>query len=137
MHWSIGRRPLAASDLGSGSHRTEDVTRAAARARADPALGRRRPRRARLADLAKLDAGAEVQLVQVVYNLARREIEWDLLPACQQAGLPVLASSPFGHGHGVLAAIARRHRVTAAQVALAWVPSHAGVHAHPHAATAT
>jgi diketogulonate reductase-like aldo/keto reductase len=35
----------------------------------------------------------------------------------------------------VLRGIAARHHATAAQVALAWVLSHTGVHAHPRAAT--
>jgi len=92
-----------------------------------------------LADLAKVDGGAGVQAVQAAYSLARRGIEWDLLPLCLRSGLPLLASSPFDHGRlvgdGVLRGIAVRHRATSAQVALAWVLSHAGVHAHPRATT--
>lgn len=92
-----------------------------------------------LADLAKVDAGPEVEAVQVIYNLARRAIEWDLLPLCVQTGLPLLAGSPFEHGEllgdGVLRGIAARHRVTSAQVALAWVLRHPGVHAHPRSST--
>jgi diketogulonate reductase-like aldo/keto reductase len=38
-------------------------------------------------------------------------------------------------GDGVLRGIAARHRATSAQVALAWVLSHAGVHAHPRSST--
>jgi diketogulonate reductase-like aldo/keto reductase len=93
-----------------------------------------------LAELAEVDGGVEVQAVQVVYSLARRDVEWDVLPACFQSGLPLLASSPLAGGRlvgdGVLRGIAARHRATSAQVALAWVLSHAGVHAHPRAATA-
>jgi diketogulonate reductase-like aldo/keto reductase len=92
-----------------------------------------------LADLAKLEAGGEVQALQLRYSLARRGVEWDVVPACQAVGLPVLASSPLDGGwfvdDGVLRGIAVRHRVTPAQVALAWVLSHAGVHAHPRATT--
>jgi diketogulonate reductase-like aldo/keto reductase len=92
-----------------------------------------------LADLARVDGGTEAQAVQVVYNLARRGIEWDLLPLCVSTGLPLLASSPLAHGRlvgePVLRGIAVRHRATSAQVALAWILSHAGVHAHPRAAT--
>jgi diketogulonate reductase-like aldo/keto reductase len=62
-----------------------------------------------------------------------------VLPACFQSGLPLLASSPLDGGHvvgdGVLRGIATRHRATSAQVALAWVLSHTGVHAHPRAST--
>ena len=38
-------------------------------------------------------------------------------------------------GDGVLRGIAARHRATSAQVALAWVLSHTGVHAHPRSST--
>jgi diketogulonate reductase-like aldo/keto reductase len=92
-----------------------------------------------LAELAALDGGAELEAVQAVYSLARRGIEWHVLPLCERGGIPLLASSPLERGRlvadGVLRGIAVRHRVTSAQVALAWVLSHAGVHAHPRAAT--
>ena len=92
-----------------------------------------------MADLAALDGGAELDAVQEVYSLARRGIEWHVLPLCEQTGLPLLASSPLERGRlvadGVLRGIAVRHRVTSAQVALSWVLGHAGVHAHPRAAT--
>lgn len=92
-----------------------------------------------LRDLAELHGGAEVQAVQVVYSLARRHAEWDLVPMCFQSGLPLLASSPLDRGRllgdGVLRGIAVRHRATSAQVALAWVLSHTSVHAHPRAST--
>ena len=92
-----------------------------------------------LAELAEVEGAGEVQAVQVLYSLARREIEWTLLPACLQSGLPVLASSPLDRGRivgdGVLRGIAARHHATSAQVALAWVLGHTGVHAHPRAAT--
>jgi len=92
-----------------------------------------------LAGLAKLDGAAEVEAVQAVYSLARRGVEWGVLPVCVQSGLPLLASSPLEHGRlvgdGVLRGIAVRHRATSAQVALAWVLSHAGVHARPRSST--
>jgi diketogulonate reductase-like aldo/keto reductase len=92
-----------------------------------------------LAELAEVAGAGEVQAVQVLYSLARREIEWDVLPACFQSGLPLLASSPLDGGRvvgdGVLRGIAARHRATSAQVALAWVLSHTGVHAHPRSST--
>ena len=92
-----------------------------------------------LAELAEVEGAGEVQAVQVLYSLARREIEWTLLPACLQSGLPLLASSPLDRGRivgdGVLRGIAARHHATSAQVALAWVLGHTGVHAHPRAAT--
>jgi diketogulonate reductase-like aldo/keto reductase len=75
---------------------------------------------------------------QLLYNLTRRGIELDLLPWCRAQGMPVMAYSPVEQGALVsdsrLAAIARRHGATAAQVALAWVLRHGGVIAIPKAA---
>jgi diketogulonate reductase-like aldo/keto reductase len=92
-----------------------------------------------LAELAGVDGADAVQAVQVVYGLAHREIEWDLLPACFQSGLPLLAGSPLDGGRvvgdQVLRGIGVRHHASSAQVALAWVVSHAGVHAHVRATT--
>jgi diketogulonate reductase-like aldo/keto reductase len=62
---------------------------------------------------------------QVLYNLTRRGIEYDLLPWCFQRSIPIMAYSPVEQGrlleHPVLRHIARRHKLTTAQVALAWV----------------
>jgi diketogulonate reductase-like aldo/keto reductase len=92
-----------------------------------------------LAELARLRGGGSLQTDQVLYNLTRRGIEWDLLPQCQQAGLPIMAYSPIEQGrmlgHPVLGAIAAQHDVTPAQVALAWVLGHDLVTAIPRAGT--
>jgi diketogulonate reductase-like aldo/keto reductase len=86
-----------------------------------------------LADLARIPTADRFEIDQVLYNLAHREIEWDLLPWCQQAGRPVMAYAPLGQGeligHPVLRGIGARRRATSAQVALAWVIAHAGVSA--------
>ena len=72
---------------------------------------------------------------QVLYNLTRRGIEHDLLPYQQGRSIPVMAYSPIEQGalvdHGALAAIARAHDATPAQVALAWVMDKPGVMAIP------
>jgi diketogulonate reductase-like aldo/keto reductase len=72
---------------------------------------------------------------QVLYNLMRRGIEYDLLPYQQQRSIPVMAYSPIEQGQlgddGVLEAIARAHGATAAQVALAFVMDKPGVMAIP------
>jgi diketogulonate reductase-like aldo/keto reductase len=63
---------------------------------------------------------------QVLYHPDSRGIEFDLLPWCAKHGVPVMAYSPLGHnvrkllGSPALQAVAERHGVTAAQVALAW-----------------
>ncbi|MGI5241823.1 aldo/keto reductase [Dactylosporangium sp. CA-139066] len=83
--------------------------------------------------------GHAVQTDQVLYNLARRGIEWDLLPACQRFGLTVMAYSPFDHRgtvlrHPTVIAVAERHGVTPGQVALAWVIRQDGTTTIPKAA---
>ena len=81
----------------------------------------------------------DVETDQVLYNLTRRGIEWNLLPACQRIGLPIMAYSPIEQGrlagHSVLEDIGRRHGATPTQVALSWVTSHPGVCAIPEAGT--
>jgi diketogulonate reductase-like aldo/keto reductase len=71
----------------------------------------------------------------VLYNLTRRDIESALLPACAEAGLPVMAYTPVTQGrvlgHPALGAVATRHGATPAQVALAWVLRIPGVCAIP------
>lgn len=86
-------------------------------------------------DLAELPQGGNCQTNQVLYNLARRGPEYDLLPWCSRHGMPVMAYSPVEQGllaeHAALAAVARRHDATAAQVALAWTLRQDGVIAIP------
>jgi diketogulonate reductase-like aldo/keto reductase len=86
-------------------------------------------------ELVDLPGGEEVATDQVLYNIARRGIEYDLLPWCRHSGLPVMAYSPIEQGrvlrHRALQTLAERHRVTPAQVALAWVLRRDGVCAIP------
>ncbi len=75
---------------------------------------------------------------QVLYNPEHRGIEFDLLPWQHTRHMPVMAYSPVGHGSRllaspVLAAVARRHDATPAQVALAWALREGGVLAIPKA----
>jgi diketogulonate reductase-like aldo/keto reductase len=93
-----------------------------------------------LSDMEELTAllgGEEVATDQVLYNLTRRGIEWDLLPWCRQRGVPIMAYSPIEQGrrldHPALHAVATRHGATPAQVALAWVLRVDGVIAIPRA----
>lgn len=66
-----------------------------------------------------------VAVDQVYYNLARRGIEWDLLPWCGEHGIPVMAYSPLDQGRlldrTALRRVAARHQVPTSQVALAWL----------------
>jgi diketogulonate reductase-like aldo/keto reductase len=89
-----------------------------------------------------LTGGDVVATDQVLYNLAQRGIEWDLLPWCRARGMPVMAYSPLESSPSEQAAmlgrpqireVARRHGATPAQVALAWLLRQDGVVAIPKA----
>jgi diketogulonate reductase-like aldo/keto reductase len=78
-----------------------------------------------LDELASIDGEARVQTDQVLYNLARRGPEYDLLPRCRGAGMPLMVYSPVDHGrlleHPAVRDMAGAKGVTPAQLALAWV----------------
>ncbi|MFE1888979.1 aldo/keto reductase [Streptomyces microflavus] len=78
-----------------------------------------------MVELTALPGGDAVAADQVLYNLSRRGVEWDLLPWCREAGAAVMAYSPIEQGRLLkaegLAAVARSLGATLAQVALAWV----------------
>jgi diketogulonate reductase-like aldo/keto reductase len=90
-------------------------------------------------ELVSVPKGAGVVANQVLYNLTRRGIEWDLLPWCRRNGIVVMAYSPIEQGRllgdPVLARIAARHEATPAQIALAWLIGQEGVVAIPQAGT--
>lgn len=90
-------------------------------------------------DALRRAGGDAVATNQVLYNLTRRGIEYDLLPQSQRAGLPIMAYSPIEQGrvlrHPALLAVAQRHSATPAQIALAWVLRQPGVMAIPKAAS--
>lgn len=72
---------------------------------------------------------------QVLYNLTRRGIEWDLLPWCRGQQMPVMAYSPIEQGrllrNQALRSFAQENGWTSAQVALAWLLHQNGVIAIP------
>jgi diketogulonate reductase-like aldo/keto reductase len=78
-----------------------------------------------LAEVVTIAGGDAVQTDQVLYNLAHRGIEFDLLPWCRDWGMPVMAYSPIDRGSlvskDVVVEIAEKHDATPAQVALGWV----------------
>jgi diketogulonate reductase-like aldo/keto reductase len=90
-------------------------------------------------ELVALPGGSQVATDQVLYNLTRRGIEWDLLPWCRDRGIPIMAYSPVEQGrvlkHPVLKKVATHLGATPAQVALAWVLNHQGAIAIPKAGT--
>ena len=87
-------------------------------------------------DMAALQ-GAAVSSNQVLYNLTRRGIEWDLLPWCRERSIPIMAYSPIEQGrllgNKALVKLAKERGCTPAQLALAWVLSRAGVLTIPKA----
>lgn len=76
-------------------------------------------------EMCPLTGGAAIATNQLLYNLARRGIEWDLLPWLRARRIPVMAYSPLEQARLVndekLAAFAQRHNMTPAQAALAWL----------------
>ena len=76
-------------------------------------------------DLSKIDGADSCATNQVLYNLSRRGVEFDLMPFCRARGIPIMAYSPIEQGrlltHPGLREVAKRHGATAAQVALAWL----------------
>jgi diketogulonate reductase-like aldo/keto reductase len=88
-------------------------------------------------DLWQVPGGRDCQINQVLYNLSRRGVEWDLLPWSRDHAMPIMAYSPLEQGRllddKALAAVAARHGVTLAQVALAWTLREDGVMTIPKA----
>lgn len=86
-------------------------------------------------ELHAMPAGAAVQTDQVLYNLGRRGIEWDLLPWLRERRIPVMAYSPLDEGRLArqrrLVDFAKKHGRTPPQVALAWLLAQDGVIAIP------
>lgn len=73
----------------------------------------------------ELQGGTAIATNQVLYNLMRRGIEWDLLPWCRQRSMPIMAYSPLEQGrllrNRTLKTIAQQRSVTEAQIAIAWL----------------
>lgn len=80
---------------------------------------------AEMRELWPVAGGANLATNQLLYNLARRGIEWDLLPWLRERRIPVMAYSPLEQARLLknpqLAAFARRFGMTPAQAALAWL----------------
>jgi diketogulonate reductase-like aldo/keto reductase len=98
-----------------------------------------------LSDMKEADAlpgGDAIEANQVLYNLRRRGVEWDLLPWCQERGMLLMAYSPLESNRKeqerllaepALHAVAARHQATPAQIALAWLLRKEGVMPIPKA----
>jgi diketogulonate reductase-like aldo/keto reductase len=53
-------------------------------------------------ELLAIENGSDCAANQVLYNLEKRGIEFDLLPWSQRNQIPIMAYSPVGHGRGLL-----------------------------------
>ncbi len=80
---------------------------------------------AEMQELWSVPGGPEVQANQLLYNLSRRTIEWDLLPWMRRHRIPVMAYSPIEQArllqHPGLVSLGRRWGLTPAQAALGWL----------------
>ena len=89
-------------------------------------------------ELQSLAGGDATTSNQVLYNLARRGIEWDLLPWCRERKVAIMAYSPIEQGRLLgkrrLVALAKARGVSPAQIALAWLLQQDGVIVIPKAA---
>jgi diketogulonate reductase-like aldo/keto reductase len=93
-------------------------------------------------DLFRVSHGDRCATNQVLYNVGSRDIERDLLPWCEQHGMPVMAYSPLG-GPGAsllrdptLSRLGAAHSCSAAAVALAWTIRNGNVIAIPESGSA-
>lgn len=90
-------------------------------------------------ELLAVPDGRHVAANQVLYNLSRRGIEYDLLPWCQKRGVAVMAYSPLDEGrllrNADLVHIAKAHQATPAQIALAFLKTQPGVISIPKTAS--
>ncbi|TBN08061.1 aldo/keto reductase [Agrobacterium cavarae] len=89
-------------------------------------------------ELFEVENGRNCAVNQVLYNLSRRGVEYDLLPWCQEKGVPLMAYSPIEQGRILnnheLIRIAKAYQATPAQVALAFLLERDGVLAIPKSA---
>ncbi len=75
-------------------------------------------------DLWKVPGGTECQTNQILYNLMRRGVEWDLLPWCSEHGVSVMAYSPLEQGRLLsnkrLRELSKQTGLSPSQLAIAW-----------------
>jgi diketogulonate reductase-like aldo/keto reductase len=128
LHW-----PNGVTNLSSVVTAFEDL-RSAAKIRA---WGVSNFKVSDMEDLFRIPKGDSCATNQLPYSLGDRGIERDLLPWCEQHGMPVMAYSPLG-GTGAsllreptLGRIGAAHGCSAAAVALAWTIRNGNVIAIP------
>ncbi len=86
-------------------------------------------------ELWAIPGGDQVAVNQLLYNLGRRGIEWNLLPWLRERRVPVMAYSPIEQArltrHPKLVRFAQANGMTPAQVALAWLMARKDIIAIP------
>ena len=91
-------------------------------------------------ELLGLEAGEACAANQVLYHLAQRRIEPELLPLCQRRSIPIMAYTPLGDGRVLgkspVPEIAAKHNTGPAAIALAWLMRNEGVMVIPKASQA-
>jgi diketogulonate reductase-like aldo/keto reductase len=131
LHW-----PVAVTDL-TGVVAAFESLRAAGKIRA---WGVSNFKVSLMEDLFRVPDGDRCATNQVLYNVGSRGIEYDLLPWCEQRGMPVMAYSPLGGDSLVrdptLARIGAAHGCSATAVALAWAIRSGNVIAIPESGSA-
>jgi len=115
LHWR-GEIPLAETIAGFEALRKEGSIRA---------WGVSNFGRSDMEELLRLPGGEHCAANQLLYNVACRGPEWDLLPLCRRHGIAVMAYSPLDEGRLVgnrrLRRLAERAHMTPARLALAWL----------------
>jgi diketogulonate reductase-like aldo/keto reductase len=90
-------------------------------------------------ELYELPKGNNCQVNQVLYNLLRRGVEWDLLPWCRSNKIVVMAYSPLEQGillkNEKLRNIAQKTGIPEAQLSIAWTLRNGDVISIPKAAS--
>jgi len=90
------------------------------------------------------DGGSACLTNQVLYHLASRGIEYDLLPECQQRDVPIMAYCPLAQAGRLrqslfsdarVQQVAQQQGISVAQLLLAWVIRKDGVIAIPKASS--
>ncbi len=127
LHWR-GGHPLAGTVAAFESLRERGLIRAWGVSNFDVAD---------MDELSAVDGGQHCAVNQVYYSASERGIEFDLLPAHRRRGVATMAYCPIDQGalagDATFAEIGKRHGVSAAQAALAWVLRQPDVIAIPKA----
>lgn len=97
-----------------------------------------------MVELLAEEGGAACAANQVLYHLASRGIEYDLLPDCQKLQIPVMAYCPLAQAgrlrrdlmeSPILRQVAQQKGISVAQLLLAWVIRNEGIMAIPKASS--